>query len=126
MLFLERWFFPSWSKWPSAVSTDFGKYFVIYFFVSSGHVVRLLFSTALSSVDIFGLPNSLCMYVTTSSMLPSGITELIWSVGVRMCLLVFVSCALGVVIGILHNVVSESLHPSSIYLLSLVTVTLSW
>ena len=84
MLFVERWFFLSWSQCPSAFSTDFGKYFVIFLFVSAGHVLRLLFSTSLSSVDVFGIPNALCRYVITSSVFPSVITELIWDVGVRM------------------------------------------
>ena len=55
MLIVERWFFLSCYKWTSAVFTDFGKYFVIFFFVSAGHVLRLLFSTALSSVDDLGV-----------------------------------------------------------------------
>ena len=126
MLFVERWFFLSWSKWPSAVSTDFGKYFVILLFVSAGHVVRLLLSTDLSSVDVFGLPNSLCSYVITSSMLPPGITEFICDLVVRMCLLVCVFCALGIVIGIIHNVVFAYLYPYSVSLLYLVTVTFPW
>ena len=74
ILFVERWFFLSWYKWPIAVSTDFGKYFVIFLFVSAGHVVRLLFYNALSSVDVFGIPNALCGYVITYSMLPYDIT----------------------------------------------------
>ena len=56
MIFVERCFFLSWSKCPSDLSTEFGKYFVMLIFVSAGHVVRLLFYTALSSVDVFGLP----------------------------------------------------------------------
>ena len=88
--------------------------------------MRLLFDTSLSSVDVFGISNSLCWYLITSFMVPYVITELIWAVGMRMCLLVCVFCTLGVVIGILHNVVFESLYPSVTSLLSLVTVTLSW
>ena len=107
MLFVERWFFLYWSKWPSAVYTDFGKYFVIFLFVSAGHVVKLLFSTSLSGVDFFGLPNTFCRYIITSSVFLSIIKEFIWAVGVRMCFLVCVFCALGVVIGILHNVFSS-------------------
>ena len=79
-------FFLSWSKWPSAVSNDSGKFFVIFLVVSASHVVRLLFSTARSSVDVFGVPNALCSYVITSSMFPSIITELICSLGVCICL----------------------------------------
>ena len=82
----------------------------------------LLFCTALSIVDVLGFPNVFCRYVITSFMLPSGITVFILAVGMRMCLLVCVFCALGVVIGILHNVLFD---PSAISLLSLVTVTLS-
>ena len=73
MLFVEHWVLLSWYKQPSAVSNDFGKHFVILFFVSDGHVVRLLFSAALNSVDVFGIPNDLCRYVITYSMVPSGI-----------------------------------------------------
>ena len=126
MIFVERWFFLSWSKWPSTVSTEFGKYFVIVLFVSAGHLVRLLFSTVLSSVDVFRLPNALCRYFITSSMFPSGVTEFIWAVVVHMCLLVCVLCALCVVIGIIHNIVFESLYTYAIYFLSFVTVTFSW
>ena len=115
----------SWSIWPIAVSNDFGKYYVIFLFVSSCHVVRLFFSTAHISVDIFRLPNALCRYFITSSVFPSGITELVCDVGMLVCLLVCEFCALGVVIGILHNIVFESLYPSAIYFMSLVTVTLS-
>ena len=89
-------------------------------------MVTLLFSTALSSVDVFGLPNDLCRYVITSSMFPSDITELIYAIRVRMCLWVCDFCALGFVIGIIHNVVFASIYPSAMSLLSLVTVTLSW
>ena len=56
-------------------------------------------------MDVFRLPNALYRYVITSSMLPSGITELICAVGVLMCLLLCDFFALGVVIGILHNIV---------------------
>ena len=41
-----------------------------------------------------------------------------------MCLLVCAFCALGVVIGILHNTVFAYIYPSAMYLLSLVNVTL--
>ena len=77
-------------------------------------------------MDAFGILNALCRYVITSSMFPSVIIELIWDVGVCMCLLVCVICVLGVVIGILHNVVFKSIYPYAMSLLSLVTVTLSW
>ena len=74
MLLVERWFFLSCSKWHSAISTYFCKYVVIFIVVSAGHVVRLLFSTALISVDVLGLRNALCRYAITSYMLPSHIT----------------------------------------------------
>ena len=98
----------------------------MFMLVCAGHVETLLFSTALSSVDVFGLPNALSRYVINASMFPSGIIELIWDVGVCMCLLACVICVLGVVIGILHNVVFKSIYPYAMSLLSLVTVTLSW
>ena len=90
IIFVGHWFFLSWSKCPGAVSTDFGKYFVIFLLISAGHVVMLLFYTNLISVDVFGIPNAFCRYGITSSVFPSGITELIWYIGVRMCLLVCV------------------------------------